>query len=107
VTLAATNEAIGAVSEAVRSQLASRTQLLVTVSRPDIAATTDNEPKLNLFLYQVEFDGNLKNHSLDEGRPAPLWLVLRYLLTPYDQTHDSDSVAAHRLLARGLRVCRK
>jgi hypothetical protein len=102
VTLTATNEAIGAVSEAVRSQLASRTQLLVTVSRPDIAATTDNEPKLNLFLYQVEFDSHLKNHSLDEGRPAPLWLVLRYLLTPYDQTHDSDSVAAHRLLARGL-----
>jgi hypothetical protein len=28
--------------------------------------------------------------------------VLRYLLTAYDQSHDSDSVAAHRLLGRGL-----
>ncbi|BCT67376.1 DUF4255 domain-containing protein [Nitrosospira sp. NRS527] len=102
MALAATNEAIGAVSEAVRSQLALRAQMLVTVSRPDIAAASDEEPKLNLFLYQVEFDGHLKNYSLDEGRPAPLWLVLRYLLTAYDQTHDSDSVAAHRLLARGL-----
>jgi hypothetical protein len=76
--------------------------MLVTVSRPDIAATTDEEPKLNLFLYQVEFDGHLKNMPLDQGQPAPLWLVLRYLLTAYDQAHDSDSVAAHRLLGRGL-----
>ena len=100
--LLATREAIGAVSEAVRSQLELRTSTLCTVSRPDVAATTDEEPKLNLFLYQVEFDGHLKNIPLDEGQPAPLWLVLRYLLTAYDQGHDSDSVAAHRLLARGL-----
>lgn len=100
--LSASREAIGAVSEAVRSQLELRTSTLVTVARPDVAATTDEEPKLNLFLYQIEFDGHLKNIPLDAGQPAPLWLVLRYLLTAYDQGHDSDSVAAHRLLARGL-----
>lgn len=100
--LSATNEAIGAVSEAVRSQLALRTSLLVRVSRPDMAATTDDQPKLNLFLYQLDFDPQLRNHPFDEGQPAPLWLVLRYLLTAYDQFHDSDSVAAHSLLARGL-----
>jgi hypothetical protein len=102
MALSATKEAIGAVSEAVRAQLALRTSLLVTVSRPEVAASSNDEPKLNLFLYQLELDAHLKNHSLDEGQPAPLWLVLRYLLTAYDQTHDSDSVAAHRLLARGL-----
>jgi hypothetical protein len=99
--LLATREAIGAVSEAVRSQLQFRSSVLCTVSRPE-ALTADSGPKLNLFLYQLDFDGQLKNHSLDEGRPAPLWLVLRYLLTAYDQAEDSDSIAAHRLLSRGL-----
>jgi hypothetical protein len=102
MALSASNEAIGAVSEAVRSQLALRTSLLVTVSRPDTAALGDDLPKLNLFLYQLEFDPHLKNHSLDEGQPAPLWLVLRYLLTAYDGSRDSDTTAAHRLLGRGL-----
>jgi hypothetical protein len=100
--LGATREAIGAVSEALRAQLASRTSLLVTVSRPDVAATSDDEPKLNLFLYQADFDPFLKSIPIDEGQPAPLWLVLRYLLTAYDLGHDSDSIDAHRLLARGL-----
>jgi Pvc16 N-terminal domain len=31
-----------------------------------------------------------------------LWLVLRYLITAYDTGNDSDTVAAHRLLGRGL-----
>ena len=100
--LTATREAIGAVSEALRSQLASRTSLLVTVSRPDVAATSDEEPKLNLFLYQADFDPFLKSIPLDAGQPAPLWLTLKYLVTAYDISHDSDSVDAHRLLARGL-----
>jgi hypothetical protein len=100
--LTATRESIGAVSETVRSQLQLRTSLLVRVSRPDIAATTDAVPKLNLFLYQLDFDPHLKNHCLEEGRPPPLWLVLRYLLTAYDGNHDSDTVDAHRLLARGM-----
>jgi hypothetical protein len=105
--LAASQEAIGAVSEALRSQLSLRAALLVTVSRPDLAATSDEEPKLNLFLYQADFDAYLKNHPLDAGQPAPLWLTLRYLLTAYDQGHDSDSVAAHRLLARGMACLRE
>jgi len=107
MSLAATQEAIGAVSEALRSQISLRTSLLVTVSRPDLAANSDEEPKLNLFLFQADFDPYLKNQSLDEGQPAPLWLTLRYLLTAYDQGHDSDSVAAHRLLARGMACLRE
>lgn len=100
--LSSTHEAIGAVSEAIRSQLELRTSLLVTVSRPEVAADGNAVPKLNLFLYQVDFDPHLKNHSLDDGQPPPLWLVLRYLITAYDRGHDSDTVEAHRLLARGL-----
>lgn len=101
--LSSTREAIGAVSEALRSQLSLRSSLLVTVTRPDIAAAADDAvQKLNLFLYQIDFDPHLKNHSLDDGQPPPLWLVLRYLLTAYDAGHDSDTVEAHRLLARGL-----
>ena len=100
--LTATQEAIGAVSEAIRSQLEVRSSLMVTVGRPDIAATTEGPTKLNLFLYQIDFDSFLKNHSLHDGEAAPLWLVLRYLVTAFDADQDSDTVAAHRLLARGL-----
>lgn len=100
--LSATNEAIGSVSETIRAQLQLRTGLLVTVNRPDQAAASDDDSKLNLFLYQTDFDPYLKNIPLDEGMPPPLWLSLRYLLTAYDQNHDSDSIEAHRLLARGL-----
>lgn len=100
--LLSTHEAIGAVSEALRSQLELRTSVLTTVSRPEVAANGDAMPKLNLFLYQIDFDPHLKNHSLDEGQPAPLWLVLRYLVTAYDGSLDSDTVEAHRMLARAL-----
>lgn len=101
--LSSTPEAIGAVSEALRSQIQLRSSVLTTVSRPEVAASNaDAAPKLNLFLYQIDFDPYLKNHSLDEGQPAPLWLVLRYLITAYDAGNDSDTVAAHRLLGRGL-----
>lgn len=100
--LSATNEAIGAVSEAIRAQLQLRTGVLATVDRPDQAASRNDESKLNLFLYQTDFDPFLKNVPLDEGMPAPLWLILRYLITAYDQNHDSDTVEAHRLLARGM-----
>ncbi|PUA29325.1 MAG: hypothetical protein B0W54_01620 [Cellvibrio sp. 79] len=100
--LLSTHEAIGAVSEALRSQLELRTSILTTVSRPEVAANGDAIPKLNLFLYQIDFDPHLKNHSLDDGQPAPLWLVLRYLVTAYDSSLDSDTVDAHRMLARAL-----
>jgi hypothetical protein len=100
--LLSTRDAIGAVSEALRSQIQLQSSVLSTVKRPEVAAVDDVVPKLNLFLYQIEFDPHLKNHSLEEGQPAPLWLVLRYLMTAYDSENDSDTVAAHRLLGRGL-----
>ncbi len=75
---------------------------LVTTGRPeDAAARTENDKRLNIFLYQIDHDGHLGNQPLDEGQPPPLWLALRYLLTTFD-VNDSDTLAAHELLGQGL-----
>lgn len=101
--LADTHEAIGAVTDLVRGRLSVRlNNLNVTIGRPQTAATTGTGPKLNLFLFRVAVDGALRNTSLDEGQPPPLWMVLHYLITAHDINRDTDSVAAHRLLGRGL-----
>jgi hypothetical protein len=103
VPLADTPEAIGAVTDLVRGRLSARLNSLnVTVGRPQAASASGTGPKLNLFLDRVAMDGYLRNTPLDEGQPPPLWMVLHYLLTAFDTNRDSDSVAAHRLLGRGL-----
>lgn len=100
--LANSRNAIGAVGELLRTQLAARTTAAnVTVGRVEAAANSDG-PKLNLFLYQIDVDGHLRNHPLDPGQRPPLWLVLRYLLTAFDLGRDSDSTAAHELLGEGV-----
>lgn len=100
--LASSRNAIGAVGEMLRTQLATRTSTTnITVGRVESAAGSDG-PKLNLFLYQVDVDGLLRNHPLDPGQKPPLWLVLRYLLTAFDLNRDSDSIAAHELLGEGV-----
>jgi hypothetical protein len=74
----------------------------VSVGKPEQASRVDSGPKLNLFLYEAVFDPSLRNHMLDADGPAPLWLVLRYLLTAFDEEELSDSSAAHELLGRGM-----
>jgi hypothetical protein len=102
VPLASTREAIGAVAELLRTELAGRTSAVtVDVGRPE-AAVGGAGPKFNLFLYQVDFDGNLRNRALDRGQPAPLWLVLRYLITAFDSLGETDTIEAQRLLGEGL-----
>jgi hypothetical protein len=101
MSFAKSNEAIGEVTEMLRTRITSRAGINVDIGRPESAATNAG-PKLNLFLFQLEFDPQLKNFSLDEGQVAPLWMVLRYLLTAFDDGKESDSSAAHRLLGRGL-----
>ena len=61
--LLSTREAIGAVSEALRSQLQSRSLILTTVKRPEVAAVDDVVPKLNLFLYQIDFIFVIQHYS--------------------------------------------
>lgn len=103
MAFAQTKEAIGAVSLLLSTQLAGRTSATtVDIGRPEQAVNSPNSRKFNLFLYQVEFDPQLKNYSLDERQPVPLWLVLHYLLTAFDSSKETDSEDAHRLLGEGL-----
>jgi hypothetical protein len=95
-----TSRAIGSVTLLLRDHLIRR-GFDVSVGRPEEAAAGGG-PKLNLFLYEVAFDANMRNVELRRGDPAPLWLVLKYLLTAFDAGEDSDSAAAHELLGGGV-----
>ena len=106
MALASSIGAIGAVTDILTLRLKERTtpQLDVSVGRPE----PDNPPagaRLNLFLYEVEFDASLKNVPLDEGQRPPLWLVLKYLMTAYDDDGKStETVKAYENLGNGLRA---
>ena len=101
MSLADSGRAIGAVTRLLQDHLIRR-GFEVTIGKPEEAADNDTRAKLNLFLYQTDFDASLRNVSLDERRPPPLWFSLRYLLTAFDDAEISDSAAAHELLGRGL-----
>jgi hypothetical protein len=98
-----TKEAIGAVSEMLQTKLIAKTGVPVTISSPESAAKSNAEgEKLNIFLYQIDFDASLKNYPLDAGQLPPLWVVLHYLITAFDTSKESDTIDAHKLLGRGL-----
>jgi hypothetical protein len=93
-------DAIGAVTELLQTQLQAVSKIGVEVGRPG-AGGAQMGRRLNLFLYRVAFDPGLRNLPLDDGQQPPLWLVLHYLLTAYED-HESDTAKAHRVLGRGL-----
>jgi hypothetical protein len=101
VAVVDSGRAIGAVTRLLQDHLLRR-GFEVSIGRPEQAARNNTAAKLNLFLYESVFDGHLRNHTLREGEPAPLWLVLKYLLTAFDKDEDSDSADAHELLGRGV-----
>jgi hypothetical protein len=101
MSLADSGRAIGAVTRLLQDHLIRR-GFDVSVGKPEDAASNDTTPKLNLFLYETAFDPALRNHPLRDGEPAPLWLVLKYLLTAFDSGESSDTAAAHDLLGRGI-----
>jgi hypothetical protein len=106
MALANSISAIGAVTDVLTQRLKERTtpQLDVTVGRPE-PDTQPASPRLNLFLYEVQFDASLKNVPLDEGQRPPLWLVLKYLLTAFDDDGKStETVKAYENLGNGLRA---
>jgi hypothetical protein len=76
----------------------------VTIGHPEPLTSTAARRRVNLFLYEVEHDGHLMNLSLDEGQPAPLWLVLHYLLTAFDQDGLSDTAEAYDILGEAAGV---
>jgi hypothetical protein len=96
-----TQRAIGAVTRLLRDHLIRR-GFAVSVGKPEQAAQNDAVAKLNLFLYETVFDPSLRNQRLDEDGPEPLWFVLRYLVTAFDDEEQSDSTDAHELLGRGI-----
>lgn len=100
MALADSGRAIGAVTRLLREHLIRR-GFEVTIGKPETAAGTDTNSKLNLFLYEASFDPQLRNLSLMDGAVPPLWLVLKYLLTAFDAGETSDTAAAHELLGRG------
>ncbi|HTB80759.1 MAG TPA: DUF4255 domain-containing protein [Opitutaceae bacterium] len=105
MALADTTGAIGAVTNLLSDYLVRRAQPAVThvsVGRPESAANNINNPKFNLFLYEVHFDGSMRNVSLQEGQPPPLWLTLKYLITGFDEDGESDSADAQAILGLGL-----
>lgn len=101
MALADSGRAIGAVTRLLQDHLIRR-GFDVSIGKPEDAAASNTNAKLNLFLYETGFDAHLRNYALHSGQPAPLWLVLKYLLTAFDRSEDSDSADAHELLGRGL-----
>ena len=104
MALAKTAKAIGAVTDAISQRLNSRTGLSVSVGRPEPPQSATAH-RLNLFLYEVELDGSLKNVPLDEDQPPALWLVLKYLMTAFDGDGvTSESIIAYEHLGEGIRA---
>ena len=101
MALADSGRAIGAVTRLLQDHLIRR-GFEVSVGKPEAAATSNTNAKLNLFLYETGFDSGLKNVRLRPNEPEPLWLVLKYLLTAFDGDENSDSARAHELLGRGI-----
>ncbi len=107
MALADTAKAIGAVTKTLREQLEAALGTavdLVSVGRPEVPTSGPSHPRLNLFLYEVRVDDCLRNESLDDGQPPPLWLVLHYLITGFDKSGESDSEAAHEIVGAGMRA---
>ncbi len=93
--------AVGAATQLLQEHLLAR-MFEVSVGKPEDAAENNTNAKLNLFLYEIGFDPYMRNTSLRDGQPPPLWLVLKYLLTAFDADENSDTAAAHALLGRGV-----
>jgi Pvc16 N-terminal domain/IPT/TIG domain len=118
MALVDTGRAIGAVTKVLQNRLRDYLLTLPTLTIGDVSVGPVSEvsvgkpepplsatnPRLNLFLYEFQLDASLRNYALDEGQPPPLWLVLKYLLTTFDDQGNSDSVGAHILLGEGMRA---
>jgi len=107
MALANTGRAIGAVTQTLRERLTAAVGSAVnqvSVGRPEPPAGNILGSSLNLFLYEIHVDEFLRNESLDEGQPPPLWLVLHYLITGFDENGESDSIGAHDIIGAGMRA---
>lgn len=102
MALSDSGRAIGAVTRLLQAHLM-RNSFAVSIGPPRAAAAdTQANNKLNLFLFQADFDASLRNISLLANQPPPLWLSLRYLITAFDSDNLSDTAEAHQLLGLGM-----
>lgn len=103
MALAQTDNSIGAVTELLKTRLTNFSGIAdLTVGRPE--KSTGATKHLNLFLYEIDFDPFLKNIPLNEGEKPPIWMVLKYMLTAFHGTDDSDSADAHKHLGAAIRA---
>ena len=106
--------AIRAVSTTLRSLLSGEMDapVPITLMPPDVLPTTATGRRVNLYLYLLTENGNLKNQEIPgQGSPGayghpPLSLNLHYLMTAYgppDVTDDPD-LATQEVLGDAMRV---
>lgn len=103
MALAHTDNAIGAVTELLKTRITALSGIAdLSVGRPE--KSTGATKHLNLFLYEIDFDPFLKNTPLNEGGKPPIWMVLKYMLTAFNGIDDSDSAEAHKHLGAAIRA---
>lgn len=111
MALVDTGNAIGAVSRLLHTRLQEKlnalslTPVIVEIGKPEKQINSTGV-KLNLFLYEAQFDASLKNTSIDEGQQPPLWLVLKYIMTAF-HNGESDSDIAHEYLGKGMQALKE
>jgi hypothetical protein len=95
------DKVIGYVSDLLKDKLSHMADIPVTVGHPSSPKKGKKDKRLNLFLYAIEFDHTIKNVDLEQD--LSLCLILKYILTAFDETDRSDSVEAHEYLGKGIR----
>ncbi len=106
--------AIAGVSSTLSKLLKDRMQdpVSVTIAPPDVTLSEITGKRLNLYLYHVTENGNLKNQEIPtHGYPGayghpPLSLDLHYLITAYGGTETSADadLEAQQILGDAMRV---
>ena len=107
MALADTYMAIGAVTDALKTRIAYFSNIAdISIGRPDETSSSSGagSARLNLFLYEIHLDENLKNTPLNEGEQPPLWLVLKYLVSAFNGETKSNDVDAHKHLGAAMRA---
>lgn len=101
---------ISDVSETLRAQLSLALSVMVpvppSVEVHDLVDTPANLPELTLFLYEIVEDGSVKNRPhVRTGMPPnvivrkpPLALKLKYLVTPWSSSRQTDQEMLGRVM---------
>ena len=102
MSLLDSQEAIGAVSELLRTRVSMRlNNMQVTVGRPEDATKTAGR-KLNLFLYRIGFDGTCATRRWIRANSRRCGSCCTISSPPSTSTRKAISSVAHRLIGRGL-----